>query len=75
MSHVKSKKTNANHIREQCSVLSENYLALQLMFVKRTVKQNHNVNVDRVESGDENDEADGTTNVGLIMLTVMQRTN
>ena len=45
------------------------------MFVKRIVKQNHNMNVDRVESGDENDEADGTTNVGLTMLTAMQRTN
>ena len=37
-------------------------------------KQNLNVNVDRVESGDENQEADITTNVGLTMLTAMQRT-
>ena len=37
-------------------------------------KQNHNANIDKVESGDEN-EADITTNLGLTMLTAMQRTN
>ena len=31
-------KTNANDLREQCSVLSENYLAVQLMYVKRTIQ-------------------------------------
>ena len=46
-----------NDMQEQCSFLSENYIALQLMFVKRTTKPNHNVNVDRVETGDENSEA------------------
>ena len=50
-------------------------LALQLMSVKRATKQNHDLNVDRVESGDENEEADGTTNVCLTMLTAMQRNN
>ena len=67
----KRKKTNANNMREQCSVLSENTVALQLMFVKRSTKQNHNVSVDRVETGNENEEADSTTNVGLTMLTAI----
>ena len=57
--------------REQCSVLSENYLALPLMFVKRTTEQNHKVDVDKVEAVDENEEADGTINVSLTMLTAI----
>ena len=55
-------------MREQCSVLSENTVALQLMFVKRSTKQNHNVSVDRVETGDVNEEADSTINVGLKVM-------
>ena len=68
-------KMNVNDVWEQCSVLSENYLALQLFFVERTTKQNHNVNVDRVELGDENEKANGTTSVrvDLTMLTAMQK--
>ena len=72
-SQVKS-KTNANDIREQCSVLNENYLAVQLMFVNRTTGYIQN-RITRVESGDENEEGDSTTNVGLIMLTAMQIAN
>ena len=37
-------------------------------------KQNHNVIVNKVEGGDENQQADITTNVSLTMLTAMQRT-
>ena len=33
-----------------------------------------NVHVDRVESVDENQQTNSTTNVGLAMLTAMQRT-
>ena len=36
-------------------------------------KQNNNVNVDRVESGIENQEADIITNVGFTKLTAMQK--
>ena len=39
------------------------------------MEQNHNVNIDRTKSGDENEEADITTNVGLTMLIAMQTTN
>ena len=45
------------------------------MFLERATKQNHDLNVDRVESGDENEEADGTANLCLTMLTAMQRNN
>ena len=40
-----------------CSVLSENYLVVQLMFVykKNYAQRNYNMIVNRVESGDEND--------------------
>ena len=44
----------------RCS--KQKYLALQLMFVKGTTK-NHNASVNRVETGGENEEGDGTTTV------------
>ena len=65
-------------VQEQCSALSETYLALPLMIVKEVYKaesQRDAVNVYRVESGDENKEANGTTNVGLTILTAMQRSS
>ena len=43
----------------------------QLMFVKRTTNQNHKVNVCRVETWDENEEADGTKNIDHTMLTAV----
>ena len=65
-----NKKTNTTICESSVVFQERNYLSLPLMFVKRTTKENHNVNVDRVETGDENEEADGTTNVSLTMCFI-----
>ena len=54
---------NRNMRAVQCS--KQKYPARQLMIAKRTTKKFHNMNINRVESGDENEKADDTTNVCL----------
>lgn len=58
VSHAESKKTNTNDMQEQCSVLSEDYFALQLYNVcKKNYKTESQRECRESRTGDENEDA------------------